>query len=119
MRTLLVCAAVTAALMPVSARAQTVALTESQVMAQLGADSPRVRAAFAAVDVARADVRAAARWPNPRATFNREAVAGVAENMFTVSQPLPMTGRRRLEVSAATARVEASASRAGSQVSRV
>jgi cobalt-zinc-cadmium efflux system outer membrane protein len=119
MRTLLVCAAVTAALMPVSARAQTVALTESQVVAQLGADSPRVRAAFAAVDVARADVLAAARWPNPRATFNREAVAGVAENMFTVSQPLPMTGRRRLEVSAATARVEASASRAGSQVSRV
>ena len=117
MRTLLVCAAFTA-VMPVSARAQSVALTESQVVGQLGADSPRVRAAFAAVDVARADMLAAARWPNPRVTFNREAVAGVTENMLTVSQPLPVTGRRRLEVSAATARMEASASRAGSQISR-
>jgi cobalt-zinc-cadmium efflux system outer membrane protein len=119
MRTLLVCAAFTAAVMPVSARAQTVALTESQVVAQLGAESPRVQAARAAVDVARADILAAARWPNPRVTFNHEAVAGVAENMFMVSQPLPINGRRRLEVSAATARVEASSSRAENQISRV
>ena len=119
MRTLLVCATFTAAVMPVSARAQTVALTESQVVAQLGAESPRVQAARSAVDVARADILAAARWPNPRVTFNREAVAGVAENMFMVSQPLPINGRRRLEVSAATARVEASSSRAENQISRV
>jgi outer membrane protein, heavy metal efflux system len=119
MRTLLVCAAFTAAVMPASARAQTVALTESQAVAQLGADSARVRAAFAAVDVTRADILTAARWPNPRVAFNREAVAGVAENMLTVSLSLPITGRRRLEVSAATARAEASSSRAGNQIARV
>jgi cobalt-zinc-cadmium efflux system outer membrane protein len=76
-------------------------------------------AARAAVDVARADILAAARWPNPRVTFNREAVAGVAENMFTVAQPLPVTGRRRFEVSAATARVEASSARADDQIRRL
>ena len=43
------------------------------------------------------------RWPNPRVTFNREAVAGVTENMVTVTQPLPVTGRRGLESSAASA----------------
>jgi cobalt-zinc-cadmium efflux system outer membrane protein len=119
MRTFLVCAAFTAAVVPASARAQTMPLTESQVVAQLGAGSPRVVAARAAVDVARADILAAARWPNPRVTFNREAVAGVAEDMFMVAQPLPITGRRRFDISAATARVEASASRAEDQIRRV
>ena len=51
MRTFLVCAALTAAVIPASARAQTVALTESQVLAQLGPESPRVQMARAAVDV--------------------------------------------------------------------
>jgi cobalt-zinc-cadmium efflux system outer membrane protein len=119
MRTFLVCAAFTAAVMPASARAQTVVLTEPQVLAQLGAESPRVQAARAAVDVARAGILAAARWPNPRVTFNREAVAGVAENMFMVAQSLPVTGRRRFDVNAATARVEASSSRAEDQIRRV
>ena len=119
MRTFLVCAAVTAAVMPASARAQTVALTESQAVAQLGADSPRVQAARAAVDGVRADVLAAARWPNPRVTYNRETVAGVAENMFMVAQPLPVTGRRRLEVRAATARVGARSARVEDQIRRV
>jgi outer membrane protein TolC len=119
MRTFLVCAAFAAALVPASARAQTVTLTEAQVLAQLGVESPRVRAARAAVDVARADMLAAGRWPNPRATFNREAVAGVAENMFMIAQPLPVTGRRRLEVSAAAARADASSSRADDQIRRV
>lgn len=119
MRTLFVCAAFAAAFVPASARAQTVALTESQVVAQLGAGSPRVAAARAAVDVARADVLSAARWPNPRFTFNREAVAGVAENIFTVAQPLPITGVRRFDVSAANARVEASSFRAEDRIRRV
>src|SRR5688572_598927 len=118
MRTFFVCAAL-AVVLPASARAQTVTLTESEVLAQLRTASPRVLAARAGVDVARADVLAAARWPNPRVTFNREAVAGVAENMLMVSQVLPITGRRRLEVSAATARVEASSSRADDQLRRV
>jgi cobalt-zinc-cadmium efflux system outer membrane protein len=119
MRTLLLCASFALALVPAGAGAQTVRLTESEAVAQLGAESPRALAARAAVEVARADVLAAARWPNPRVTFNREAVAGVAENMFMVAQPLPVTGRRRFAISAATARVEASSARADEQMRRV
>jgi cobalt-zinc-cadmium efflux system outer membrane protein len=74
---------------------------------------------MAAVDVVRADSLGAARWPNPRVTFNREAVAGVAEDMFTVSQPLPVTGRRGLEMRTANARVEAGVLRADDQVRRI
>lgn len=118
MRTFVVCAAC-AVVLPASAGAQSVSLTEVEVLAQLGDGSPRVEAARAAVDVARADVLAAARWPNPRVTFNREAVAGIAENMFTVSQSLPVTGRRRLDVRAATARVDASSLRAADRIRRV
>jgi len=117
MRTFFVCAAF-AAVLPASAGAQTVTLTESEALAQLGTASPRVLAARAGVDVARADILAAARWPNPRVTFNREAVAGVAEDMLMVSQVLPVTGRRRFEVSAATARAAASSSRADDQLRR-
>jgi outer membrane protein, heavy metal efflux system len=119
MRTFVVCAVLAAAALPAGARAQTVALTEAEVLAQLGAGSARVQAARAAIDVARADVLAAGRWPNPRVTFNREAVAGVAEDMLMVSQVLAVTGRRRLEVSAATSRVEASAQRAEDRIRRV
>jgi outer membrane protein, heavy metal efflux system len=108
-----------AALLPAAAGAQSLPFTESQVLAQLAADSPRVRAAQAAVDVSRADVLAAARWPNPRVTFNRESVAGIAENMVMVAQPLPVTGRRRFEVSAASARVEATLSRVEDRVRRL
>lgn len=111
--------ALIAAVLPVSAGAQTVSLTESQALAQLASDSPRVQAARAGVEVARADVLAAARWPNPRVTFNREAVAGIAEDMVMVAQPLPVTGRRRLEMSAASARVDATASRAEDRVRRL
>jgi cobalt-zinc-cadmium efflux system outer membrane protein len=118
MRTSLVCAlfAVGAA---AGAGAQTIMLTESELLAQLGGESPRIQAARAAVDVARADALAAARWPNPRATFNREAVAGIAEDMFMVSQALPVTGRRGLEVRAANARVEATSSRVEDRVRRI
>lgn len=114
---------VVAALAIVVARAgvgaQTVTLTESEMLAQIGDRSPYVQAARSAVDAARADVLAAGRWPNPRVTFNREAVAGVAEDIVTVSQALPLTGRRGLDVSAANARVEASALRADDRIRRV
>src|SRR3990170_328301 len=93
--------------LPAITGAQTLSLTEAQAVSRLSSESPRVQAVRAAVDVARADVLAAARWPNPRVTFNREAVAGITEDMLMVSQVLPITGRRRLELSAATARVEA------------
>ena len=52
-------------------------------------------------------------------TFNREAVAGITENMLMVAQPLPVTGRRRFEVSAASARVDAATSRADDAVRRL
>jgi cobalt-zinc-cadmium efflux system outer membrane protein len=118
MRTFLVCAAV-AAVLPAGAGAQTVPVTESEVLAQVSAQSPRVQAARAAVDVARASVLGAGRWPNPRVTFNRESVSGVAEDMLMVAQPLPITGRRRLDEQAATARVEATSLRADDEVRRI
>src|SRR6185369_9222527 len=93
-------------------------LSEADALARLSTDSPRVRAIRAAVDLARADVLAAARWPNPRVTYNREAVSGLTENMFFVTQPLPITGRRAFEVDSASALVEASARRADDEIRR-
>jgi cobalt-zinc-cadmium efflux system outer membrane protein len=108
-----------AVVLPASAGAQSVSLTESQALSLLAPDSPRVVAARSGIDVTRAEVLAAGRWPNPQVTFNREAVAGIAEDYLTVSQVLPLTGRRRLAVNAASARVEASASRAEDRVRRL
>ena len=105
------CVAVALLSMSVPAPAQTV-LSEADALNRLSAQSPRVRAIRAAVDLTRADVLAANRWPNPRATFNREAVAGITENMFLITQPLPITGRRGLEANAASALVAASSNRA-------
>ncbi len=93
-----------------------VVISERDALARLSAESPRVRAIRAAVEVVRADLLAARRWPNPRATFNRESVAGVTENMAMVTQALPVTGRRGLEVSAASARVAASQGRADEEI---
>jgi cobalt-zinc-cadmium efflux system outer membrane protein len=119
MRVLVVGGVLAAVVLPAGAGAQTLSLTESQALARLSAESPRVQAVRSAVDVARADVLAAGRWPNPRITFNREAVAGITENMLMVAQVLPVSGRRRLDVSAASARVEAASSRADGQVRRL
>jgi cobalt-zinc-cadmium efflux system outer membrane protein len=119
MRAKVVRAALAAALLPASAGAQTLTLTETQALTRLSAESPRVQAVRAAVEVARADVLAAARWPNPRVTFNREAVAGVTENMLMVAQLVPVTGRRRFEMSAASARVDAASSRADDRLRRL
>ena len=47
------------------------------------------------------------------------AVAGVTENMFLVTQALPVTGRRSLDVDAATALVAASERRADQDVRQV
>ena len=111
MRTRTWCVAAALVCLPRMLAAQTV-LSEADALARLSADSPRVRAIRAGVDVARADVLAAGRWPNPRVTYNRESVAGVTENMFLVTQALPITGRRGLDVDAATALVAASERRA-------
>jgi outer membrane protein, heavy metal efflux system len=118
MRSVVLCAMLTAVVPPSHAGAQSLPLTEAEALARLSAASPRVRAIRAAVDVARADVLAAGRWPNPRVTFDREAVAGVTENMTTISQVLPITGRRGLEVEAASALVIASSNRADEDLRR-
>jgi cobalt-zinc-cadmium efflux system outer membrane protein len=69
--------------------------------------------------VARAEISAAGRWPNPRLTIDRESVAGVSETLTTVLQPLPVTGRRGLERDAASAVADANASRAHDEVRRL
>ena len=119
MRTCIVRVAIALALMPAVAGAQSLSLTESEVLARVSVDSPRVRAIRAAADVARADVLAAARWPNPRLTVDRESVAGITEYLTMVAQPLPITGRRGFAVQAATASASASASRADEDVRRL
>jgi cobalt-zinc-cadmium efflux system outer membrane protein len=119
MRSALFCAALAAVLTPAGVGAQSLTLTEADALARLSADSPRARAARAGVDVVRADVLGAGRWPNPRLTLNRESVAGVAEHMVMVAQPLPVTGRRGLEVQAATALVDASSKRADDEIRRL
>jgi outer membrane protein, heavy metal efflux system len=119
MRTAMFCAAFTAALLPASVGAQSLKLTESEALALLSAESPRARAIRAAVDVARADVLSAARWPNPRITVDRESVAGVTENIVMVAQPLPITGRRGFEVQAASALVSARSGRADDEIHRL
>jgi cobalt-zinc-cadmium efflux system outer membrane protein len=118
MRSVVICATLATLVAPSLGGAQSLPLTESEALLRLSASSPRVRAIRASIDVARADVLAASRWPNPRLTFDREAVAGIAENMAMVSQTLPITGRRRLEAQAASALVDATSSRADDALRR-
>jgi cobalt-zinc-cadmium efflux system outer membrane protein len=108
-----------AALMPLGAGAQTLTLTESEALARLSPDSPRVQAIRAGVEITRVDVLTAGRWPNPQPGVTRESVAGVTEYLTTVSQLLPITGRRGLDVKAATASISASESRADDGVRRL
>lgn len=102
MRTCLLWIAVIVVLSSLRADAQVV-LTEADALRRLDHESPMIRALRAQVDLARSDVAAARRFPNPRVTVSREAVAGVAEDYLLVAQPLPVTGRRRLEIQAAEA----------------
>jgi cobalt-zinc-cadmium efflux system outer membrane protein len=108
-----------AVLLPAAASAQSVSITEAEALARLSAESPRVRAIRSSIEVARAEVLNAARWPNPRINLDRESAAGVSETMTTVLQALPVTGRRALERDAATAMVEASTRRADEAVRRL
>jgi cobalt-zinc-cadmium efflux system outer membrane protein len=112
------CVAAALACLPRFVAAQTV-LSEADALARLAADSPQVRAIRAQVEVARADALAAARWPNPRVTYNREAVAGVTENMFMFTQPLPISGRRGFDMNAASATVMASERRADEEIRQI
>jgi len=110
MRSVVLCATL-AALLPSRAGAQSLSLTEADVLARLSVESPRVRAIRAGTDIVRAEALSARRWPNPRITVDRESVAGVTEYLTMVAQPLPITGRRRLEILAASALVDASTTR--------
>ena len=118
MRPLFAGVALVALLSPSSAGAQSQSISEAEALARLSPDSPRVRAIRAAVDIARADVAAASRWPYPRLVYDREAVASVTEHITTIGQTLPITGRRGLDVDAATALVAASTSRVGDELRR-
>jgi outer membrane protein, heavy metal efflux system len=118
MRTVVLCATLLAVTVPSRVGAQSLTLTESEALGRLSPDSPRVRAIRASIDLARADVLAASRWPNPRVSFERESVAGITENITTASQPLPITGRRGLDVQAASALLDASSSRADDELRR-
>jgi cobalt-zinc-cadmium efflux system outer membrane protein len=118
MRRVMIHATIAALLLPWSARAQTLSLTETAALSRLSPDSPRVRAIRAAIDVVRAGVLAAQRWPNPRVTVDRESVAGVTEFLTMVAQPLPITGRRELEVEAAASLVDATSNRADEALRR-
>ncbi len=119
MRRDVLCAALAVVWMPLGVGAQTLTLTESDALARLSSDSPRVRAIRTAVDMARVDVLTAGRWPNPQPGLTRESVAGVTEYLTTVSQVLPITGRRGLDVHSAEALVSASSSRADDGVRRL
>ena len=118
MRCVVPCAALAMALMPSLAGAQSLSLSEADVLSRLSAESPRVRAIRAGIDIARAGVLSAGRWPNPRFIEDREAVAGVIEYLTMVAQPLPITGRRGLEVEAATALVDAASLRSNDALRR-
>ena len=119
MRIAVFCAALAALVIPTGGGAQSLNLTEGEAVARLSLESPRARAARAGVEIARADVLSAGRWPNPRFTYDRESVAGVTENLVMVSQPLPITGRRRFEIDAASAMVGAMSSRADDEIRRL
>ncbi len=118
MRPVVLCAMAAAVLLPLRSSAQSLSLTEADVLARLSVESPRVRAILAGTEITRAEALSAERWPNPRVTVDRESVAGVTEYLTMVAQPLPITGRRHLEMQAAAALVEAGALRADDVVRR-
>src|SRR5258708_40079058 len=111
MRCVVVCATLATAFLPPLAVAQSLTLTEPEALACLSVESPRVRAISAGPDSVRAEALWAGRWPNPRLIVDRESVAGITEYLTMVAQPLPITGRRGLEMQAAAALVDASGSR--------
>ena len=110
---MLACGTLTA---PAAAQA---VLSEADAIARLSSDSPRARAVRAAANVARAEVLAAGRWPNPRFAVDRESVSGVAETLITVVQPLPLSGRRGLEQASAGTLAESAVFRADAAARRL
>src|SRR5688500_1656061 len=114
MRTRTWCVAAVIVLARMSVAAQTV-VTEAEALARMSADSPRAQAIRAGIDIARAQALAAGRVANPRVSLTRESVAGVTEHITTITQSLPITGRRGLAIAAANASAEAAAARVDEQ----
>jgi outer membrane protein, heavy metal efflux system len=119
MRAGVICVAIVAVLSPVRSGAQTLMLSEADVVKRLTPDNPLVQAARAGVELVRSEVLAAGRWPNPSVSFTHESAGGVSEGMFIVAQPMPLTGRRGLEVRSAVARADAASERAEDRVRRL
>jgi cobalt-zinc-cadmium efflux system outer membrane protein len=118
MRSVVPCATFAVLAFSSLAAAQPLPLTEAEALHRLSDSSPRVRAIRAAIELARVDVLAAGRWPNPRFTVDRESVAGNTEYLTMVGQLLPITGQRGLQAQAASALVDAASSRADDAIRR-
>ncbi len=106
-----VCTALLLVVSAAAAHAQVQPLSEDAALARLSPDSPRVRALAGEVDVARADIAMARRFPNPQLAVSREAAGGVREYYSLVTQALPVTGRRGFEIRASEARLRATDAR--------
>ncbi len=95
-------------------------LTLESVYADLDATHPRLQAAAAEAEAARARIRPAGRWPDPTVQFalmNR-SLPGLGQaqplgmNQVTLMQMVPVAGKTGLSVRAARAGAEAEADRA-------
>ena len=94
------------------AHAQVPPISEAEALARLSPDSPRVRALGAQVDLARAGVALSRGRPNPQISVSREAAGGLNEHYTLVTQVLPITGRRGLEIQASDALLRGAEARA-------
>ena len=97
MRIAVFCAAMATVLVPVCAGAQSPPLSEADALARL---SPKARACGPFAPPSRSPGPTClprADMPNPRITFDREAVAGTTEYLTRVGQALPVTGYRGLQ----------------------
>ena len=82
-------------------------LTEETALRRFEAESPRVRALRAGVEVVRAEMRGRSLAPNPTVAFTREVAGGTKDDFFLVQQTLPVTGRLGLLRRAGQAAVNA------------
>ncbi len=82
-------------------------LTEEEALRRFEAESPRVRALRAGVEVVRAEMRGRSLAPNPTIAFTREDAGGTKDDFFLVQQALPVTGRLGLLRRAGQAAVNA------------
>lgn len=96
------------------AQAPLSAIDEATFVAEVEAHDPRIAMAAAKIAAARADVAGARVRPNPSVSIEREVPyadgTGFATNYLRISLPLDFSGRRGLQIDAATAGVRATTS---------